>query len=84
MLQSHLIEADGVFLGAAVRLDRGYRFVAVDLRVEALDETIWPDLAEIRRLARHLYLTGRFPEATPPGAPPMPGEAPRVAVAFGV
>ncbi len=69
MLQSHVIEADGVFLGAAVRLDTGYRFVAVDLRVEPLDETTWPDLATVQRLVRHLHATGRFP----PGPRAQPG-----------
>ncbi len=70
MLQSHLIEADGVFLGVAVRLDHGYRFVAVHLRVEPMDETSWPSLAEVQRLARHLYATGRFPARAPVAAGP--------------
>lgn len=60
MLQSHVIEIDGAFVGAAVRIDRGYRFVATDLRVEELDGSIWPSLADVRRLARQLFLTGRF------------------------
>ena len=42
MLQSHIIEIDGVFVGAAVRIDRGYRFVAIDFRLEELNSTIWP------------------------------------------
>ena len=45
MLQSHIIEIDGVFVGAAIRIDRGYRFVATDFRLEELDTTIWPTLA---------------------------------------
>jgi hypothetical protein len=52
MLQSHIIEVDGAFVGAAVRVDRGFRFVAVDIRLEDLDNRIWPSLAEIERLAR--------------------------------
>ena len=60
MIQSHVIDVDGVFVGAAVRLDTGYRFVATDFRLEELDSTIWPSLADVRRLARSLYLTGGF------------------------
>lgn len=60
MIQSHVIDVDGVFVGAAVRLDTGYRFVATDFRLEQLDSTIWPTLADVRRLARSLYLTGGF------------------------
>jgi hypothetical protein len=60
MLQSHPIDIDGVFVGAAVRLDRGYRFIAINMRVEELDQTIWPTLADVQRLARRLYLDGTF------------------------
>jgi hypothetical protein len=67
MLQSHPIDIDGVFVGAAVRLDRGYRFIATNMRLEELDQTIWPTLADVQRLARRLYLNGNFLEhgATP-------------------
>ncbi len=60
MIQSHVIDVDGVFVGAALRLDTGYRFVAIDYRLEQLDSTIWPTLADVQRLARSLYLTGGF------------------------
>jgi hypothetical protein len=65
MLQSHTIDIDGVFVGAAIRLDRGYRFIATNMRLEELDQTIWPTLADVQRLARRLYLTGTLaaPEA---------------------
>jgi hypothetical protein len=52
MLQSHIIEVDGVFAGAAVRIDRGYRFVATDFRLEELDSTIWPTLEDVQRVVR--------------------------------
>jgi hypothetical protein len=52
MLQSHIIEVGGVFVGAAVRIDRGYRFVATDFRLEELDTSIWPTLDDVRRVAR--------------------------------
>jgi len=70
MLQSHLIDVDGVLVGAAVRLDRGYRFIATNMRLEELDQTIWPTLADVRRLARRLYLTGSLSEPATPPAPP--------------
>jgi hypothetical protein len=54
MLQSHVIEIDGIFVGAAIRLDTGYRFVATDMRLEELDSRTWPSLADVRRLARQV------------------------------
>jgi hypothetical protein len=62
MLQSHIIDIDGRFVGAAIRLDSGYRFIATDMRLEDLDSTIWPTLADVQRLARRLYLNGSFAE----------------------
>ncbi|MEA2790954.1 MAG: hypothetical protein QOG73_3360 [Acetobacteraceae bacterium] len=59
MLQSHIIDIDGAFVGAAVRLDVGYRFVATDLKLDELDGSIWPTLADVQRLARRIYLGGR-------------------------
>jgi hypothetical protein len=69
MLQSHVIDVDGAFVGAAVRLDRGYRFIATDIRLDDLDGSIWPTLADVKRLARELYLTSRF--ARPVAASPL-------------
>ena len=60
MLQSHVIAIDGAFIGVAVLLDRGYRFVATDIRMEELDGSIWPTLTDVQRLAGQLFRTGRF------------------------
>lgn len=60
MLQSHIIDINGSFVGAAVRLDTGYRFVALNMRVEELDGTTWPNLDTVRRLARQLFVSGHF------------------------
>jgi len=60
MLQSHVIDIDGAFVGAAVRLDKGYRFIATDMKLDDLDGSIWPTLAEVQRLARRIYLGGRL------------------------
>jgi hypothetical protein len=60
MLQSHIIEIDGAFVGAAVRLDTGYRFVATDIRLDELDGTTWPSLADVRQRANRLFRAGGF------------------------
>lgn len=60
MLQSHVIDIDGHFVGAAVRLDVGYRFIATDLKLEELDGSIWPTLSDVKRLARTLYVGNRL------------------------
>lgn len=57
MLQSHIIEVDGVFVGVAVRIDRGYRFVAIDFRLKELDTSVWPTLDDVRLRARRSLLT---------------------------
>jgi hypothetical protein len=77
MLQSHPIDIDGVFVGAAVRLDRGYRFIATNMRLEELDQTIWPTLADVQRLARRLYLNGSL--VIPQDAPQRPASLRSVA-----
>jgi len=66
MLQSHVIDIDGAFVGAAVRLDRGYRFIATDMKLDDLDGSIWPTLADVQRLARRIYFGGRFCRASAP------------------
>lgn len=63
MLQSHVIVIDGTFVGAAVRLENGYRFIATDYRLEDLDGSVWPALADVQRLADRLFRTGRLAEA---------------------
>ena len=60
MLQSHVITVDGVLVDAAVRLDIGYRFVAINMQVEDLDTRVFASLEEVQRLARRLYRTGGY------------------------
>jgi hypothetical protein len=62
MQQSHVIEVGGRFAGAAVTHGRQFRFVAVDPRAEELDDSVWPSLAELRRVVGHLLDTGRLPD----------------------
>ena len=61
MLQSHVIDIDGAFVGAAVRLDKGYRFIATDMKLDDLDGLIFPTLAEAQRPARRICLGGHVP-----------------------
>ncbi|MEA2743959.1 MAG: hypothetical protein QOG25_2330, partial [Acetobacteraceae bacterium] len=35
------------------------RFIATDLKLDELDGSIWPTLADVQRLARRLYHGGR-------------------------
>ncbi|HEX3350926.1 MAG TPA: hypothetical protein VHS58_22770 [Acetobacteraceae bacterium] len=61
MIESHVIEISGTFAGAAVRTANAYRFIAVDPRVEDLDQSEWPSLGEVHRIVGHLLTTGRLP-----------------------
>jgi hypothetical protein len=63
MLQSHVVEIDGIFVGAAVRLPEGYKFVAVDVRLDGLDGRVLPTLAELRRIVRAVFFGGHPPPA---------------------
>ena len=63
MFQSHVIEIEGAFVGVAVATGTGFRFRAVHLRVEELDESVWPSLDDLRRVVRHLFVTGRLSPA---------------------
>ena len=60
MIQSHVIDIGGTFVGAAIATPSGFRFRAVHLRVEELDESTWRSLEELRRVATHLFTTGRL------------------------
>ena len=60
MLQSHVIEIGGSFVGAAITTPRGFRFRAVHTKVEELDETTWRTVDELTRAVSHLFTTGRL------------------------
>jgi len=61
MLQSHVIDVNGTFVGVAVREAGSYRFVAVDVRLDELDGRLWPTLAEVRRRVRAAWALSRAP-----------------------
>nr|WP_294543856.1 hypothetical protein [uncultured Rhodopila sp.] len=60
MRQSFPVEVDGVFLGAAVEHELGVRFIAVDVRVTEMDQSIWPNRDYARRSARQLFRSNRI------------------------
>ena len=61
MHRSHVIEVSGQFAGTAVTHSGAFRFIAVDPRVEELNESIWPSLPDVHRVVGHLLITGRLP-----------------------
>ncbi len=69
MLKSHVIDIDGKFVGVAIRLDRGFRFVAVDPCVEDLGEIMWPAIEDIRRMARRALALEHTPAIDSPQTP---------------
>lgn len=85
MRESRVIETNGVFIGAAVRLTRGYRFVAVNGWLAELNGSLWPTLEELRSATARRYaqasarvaIAARVSRPHPggqvtPAAPPSP------------
>jgi len=66
MFQSHVIEINGVFIGAAVPAMGGFRFRAVHPQVDELDGFAWNSLDELRHATGYLFRTGRLRTVTPP------------------
>lgn len=61
MRNSKILVADGVFVGAAVLLpdQAGWRIVASDDRIAAVDGRVVTALPEAERLVRQTFLSGR-------------------------
>jgi hypothetical protein len=70
MHESHVIDVDGVFVGAAIHLKNGYRFVAVDHRLDDINGTFWPSREDVQRVARRIVLTGHPGNLPKPHSPP--------------
>jgi len=66
MWHSIPIQVDGSIVGAAVRQESGVRFIATDLRVAEMDQTLWPAAADVLRAAEQMLRAGRIPEFNPP------------------
>lgn len=61
MHESHVIEVAGQFAGAAISHQGHFRFVAVDIRAEELNDSLWPSLSEVRHVVTRLMRTGLLP-----------------------
>lgn len=67
MLKSHVIEVDGVFVGAAVQHSDGYRLVVVVPQLASLNGAFAPTLQDTRRLAvRALFRSVTRSDEKPP------------------
>ena len=62
MQSSKVIEIDGVFIGAAIRLaePQGWQFVSADCRTSEADGHIAPTLYDTQMLARRAFVTSRM------------------------
>jgi hypothetical protein len=61
--QSHVIEIDGIFVGAAARYGDSYRFVGVDSRLMEMDGQLFARLSEVREAASRTYRRAPFAAA---------------------
>ncbi|MGD0105426.1 MAG: hypothetical protein ABSC06_15500 [Rhodopila sp.] len=66
MSQSIPIQVDGSLVGAAVRQEKGVRFIATDFRVAEMDQTLWGEAADALRAAEQMVRTGRIQNFNPP------------------
>lgn len=60
MKQSHVIEIDGIFVGAAARYGDSYRFVGVDSRLMDMDGQCFGRLSDVREAASRAYRRAPF------------------------
>ena len=65
MIKSNVIEVGGTFVGAAITIGGGFRFRAVHMNVEELDESTWRSLDDLRSAVQHLFTTGRLRDVRP-------------------
>jgi len=59
------IQVDGSVVGAAVRQERGVRFIAIDWRVAEMDQSSWHTVEAARYAAEQMVRTGRVANFTP-------------------
>jgi hypothetical protein len=59
------IHVDGSIVGAAVRQEKGVRFIAVDWRVAQMDQSSWRTAEEARVAAEEMVRTGRVANFIP-------------------
>lgn len=68
MQNSKVIEVDGIFIGAAIRLPAsgGWRFVSADQRTSDADGAIAATLLDTQLLARRAFVTARIRQPIAP------------------
>jgi len=66
MSQSITIEVDGTVVGAVLRQANGVRFIATDMWVAEMDQTLWPVATDALQAAEQMLRTGRIPNFNPP------------------
>jgi hypothetical protein len=59
MRRSRPIEVDGTLVGEVERHELGVRFIAMDVRVTEMDQSIWPNLGYAYRSTRQLFKSTR-------------------------
>ena len=64
MSGAHIVQVDGNFVGAAMRDAAGFRFVALDVRLDELDGKVWPSFPELRWQVESICRLDRWTEAT--------------------
>ena len=59
MQSSKVVEVDGVFVGAAIRLPEGWQFVSADVRASGADGALAATFADAQMLARRAVASAR-------------------------
>jgi hypothetical protein len=59
MSDGQIVQVLGNFVGAAMRDAGGFRFVALDVRLDELDGTVWPTFPELRWRVESAYRLSR-------------------------
>ena len=60
MQSSKIVEVDGVFVGAAIRLTEGWQFVSADARASGADGATAATFADAQMLARQAVANARW------------------------
>jgi hypothetical protein len=65
MTGARIVQVQGNFVGAAMRHPDGYRFVALDVRLDELDGKVWATFPELHWRVESAYRLSRLrqPEA---------------------
>ncbi len=59
------IHVDGTLVGAAIRQDKGVRFIAIDVRAGEMDQTVWASKDAVQDAAEQMVRTGRIRNFSP-------------------